>query len=82
MDDMSDFLFQNADDDNNISQNVVDTLIEAANTCTQNLSTPDLSTPDLSLTGELSGSSSFMSYFLVLAIVSMNNTNHQYYPQI
>ena len=51
MDDMSDFLFQNADDDNNISQNVVDTLIEAANTCTQNLSAPNLS-----LTGKLSSS--------------------------
>ena len=49
MDHMSDFLFQNTDNDNNISQNVVDTLIEAANTCTQNLPTPDLS-----LTGKLS----------------------------
>ena len=51
MDDMSDFLFQNADDDSNISQNVVDTLIEAANTCTQNLSALNLS-----LTGKLSSS--------------------------
>ena len=41
MDDMSDFLFQ--DTDKSISQNVVDTLIEAANMCTQDLSTPDLS---------------------------------------
>ena len=46
MDDMSDFLFQ--DTDKSISQNVVDTLIEAANMCTQ-----DLSTPDLSLTGRV-----------------------------